>query len=68
MQKVTVFIYQITDPIYRRDTCIDRYNYLLSVVLTINNICSQCSAPFINFVYFAFNFNDINSLFSVNWF
>ena len=59
---------QQTRPVYKHDTCIDRLSRSnVMTLITIDNFRSQRSAPFNDFDYFAFNFNDQN-FYSVNRF
>jgi len=55
---------QQTRPVYKHDTCIDRYAwYIVMTLMTIDNFRSQHSAPFNDFAFYFgvfFNFNDIN--------
>jgi len=52
---------QQTRPVYKHDTCIDRYlQSIVMTLMTIDKFRSHRSTPFNDFAYFAFNFNDVN--------
>jgi len=55
--------------LYKPDTCIDRYSRsVVMMIMTIDNCCSQQSAPFNNFAHFAFIFKYINFFFRLTVF